>query len=259
VHLAGLRKSFRTHRASSVKESLTRLLRRRALVERRWVLDGIDLEIHRGERFGLIGQNGAGKSTLFRVLGGILRPDAGSVVVHGRVAPVIEVTAGFIPDMTGAENLRLNAVLLGLPAAEVADRFAAIMEFAGLAEFADVPVRHYSSGMQARLGFAVATHVDADVLLVDEVLAVGDVAFQDRCLAHLHGLAERGVTIVVVSHDAAALTRFCDRAAWLDAGRIRAVGSAGEIHREYARHSAPSSASSDRSPLPLIVTAGQDG
>lgn len=225
VAIRGVKKSFRAYHADSLKHALIRLLKREPLADRREVLRGIDLEVLPGDRLGIIGKNGAGKSTLFRLMSGILTPDEGTIEVGGRVSPLIEITAGLVPDLTGAENIRLNAAVLGLTRRQVDERFQAIVDFAELGEFLETPTRYYSSGMQARLGFSVAVHVDADVLLIDEVLAVGDLEFQDRCLARLLELSAAGKSIVVVSHDFEALRSFCRRVAWLDVGCIRTIGA----------------------------------
>lgn len=225
IRLAGLHKSFRKYHATTIKETLTGLTRRRGVFERRQVLQGVDLVVERGERIGIIGRNGAGKSTLFRVMSGILRADKGAVELKGRVSPLIELTAGFVPDLSGAENIRLNALMLGVSRKRLAEVYADIVAFADLGEFLDTPVRYYSSGMHARLGFAVAVHVDADILLVDEVLAVGDLGFQRRCVARLSAIADAGATIVFVSHDLEAVARLCRRVVWLDDGKVRMDGA----------------------------------
>jgi ABC-type polysaccharide/polyol phosphate transport system ATPase subunit len=229
IRVRGLHKSFRSYRAASFKEVALQMVQLRSVVNRRAVLKGIDLDVQAGERVGIVGHNGAGKSTLFRILSGILRPDQGEVFVEGRISPLIEVTAGYVADMTGEENIRLNGLLLGLSRLELRRRFHDIVAFAGLEEFLETPVRYYSSGMQARLGFAVAVHVDADVLLIDEVLAVGDQQFQARCLEKLGQLAANGVTTILVSHDFAAVRSFCERVVWLDDGVVRLDGLPDEV------------------------------
>lgn len=229
VRLQGVHKSFRAYHSDSLKDALIRLARRQPLLERRAVLHGVDLEVRPGERLGIVGKNGAGKSTLFRLMSRILMPDAGSIDVGGRVSPLIEVTAGFVPDLTGAENLRLNAALLGVPRRDIEQRFRRVVEFAGVGEFIETPVRYYSSGMQARLGFAIAVHVDADILLIDEVLAVGDAGFQQMCIAHLQKLADEGVTVVFVSHDLAEVGRFCERVVWLEDGVVKEAGAPHDV------------------------------
>jgi ABC-2 type transport system ATP-binding protein len=229
IRLNDVRKSFRSYHGSSIKDLAIRAARREPLVNRRSVLDGITFEVGPGESVGVLGRNGAGKSTLFRLMCGIMVADHGSLHLDGRVSPLIEVTAGMVPDMTGRENLLLNAALLGLTRAETRARFDEIVAFAGLAEFIDTPTRYYSSGMIARLGFSIAVHVDADILLIDEVLAVGDVAFQEQCLLRMRDLNRGGATVVFVSHDLAALSAFCTRFIWLESGRIRADGDAGVV------------------------------
>ncbi|MDP2342946.1 MAG: ATP-binding cassette domain-containing protein [Deltaproteobacteria bacterium] len=211
IVLEDVHKSFRAYHSRTVKETAFRLLRGERLTERRPVLRGVTFRIARGERVGIIGKNGAGKSTLFRIMGGILQPEGGVVDVGGRVSPLIEITSGLVLDLTGRENLLLNAVLLGLTRKEANARFDDIVAFAGIAEFIDTPVRFYSSGMQARLGFSIAVHVDADIILVDETLAVGDVDFQARCLTKMGALADGGVTVVLVSHDPLLVASFCRR------------------------------------------------
>jgi ABC-type polysaccharide/polyol phosphate transport system ATPase subunit len=211
IVLEDVHKSFRAYHGRSFKEAALRVVRRQRLVDRRVVLRGISLRIAPGERVGLLGKNGAGKSTLFRIMSGILQPDRGVVDVGGRVSPLIELTSGLVPDLTGRENVFLNSVLLGLTRREADERFDTMVTFAGLAEFIDTPVRFYSSGMQARLGFSVAVHVDADIVLVDETLAVGDVDFQARCLQKMNELASAGTTILLVSHDVQLATSFCSR------------------------------------------------
>jgi ABC-type polysaccharide/polyol phosphate transport system ATPase subunit len=222
-------KTFRLYHQSSVKNALLHLARGEPLFERRPVLKGVSFKISRGERVGLVGHNGAGKSTLFRLLSRILRPDNGRIEVGGRVSPLIQLTAGLVPDLSGEENIRLNASVLGLTRREIEERFAAIVDFAELDDFLETPVRYYSTGMQARLGFAVAVHAAADVLLIDEALSVGDVAFQQRCLERMSELTDAGVTVVFVSHDYALVEQFCERVILLDHGRVLADGPTKEV------------------------------
>ncbi|MBI1947857.1 MAG: ABC transporter ATP-binding protein [Deltaproteobacteria bacterium] len=220
IVLRGVTKGFRAYHARSVKETLIRITRRQPLTERRPVLMGVDLEVAPGERLGILGRNGAGKSTLFRIISNILHADRGTVEVTGRVSPLIEVTAGIVIDMTGRENIGLVAALLGLSRRQVAERFDTIVDFAGIRDFLDTPARYYSSGMQARLGFSVGVHVDADILLVDEALAVGDAEFQAKCIAKMEELSELGVTIIVVSHDERLVRSFAPRVVTIADGRI---------------------------------------
>jgi ABC-type polysaccharide/polyol phosphate transport system ATPase subunit len=183
-------------------------------------LEGVSFRVPRGQTLGIVGENGAGKSTLLQILAGVLQPTAGRVEVHGRVAALLELGAGFNPEFTGRENVLLNGAIMGVPEAEMRERLEAIAAFAGIGEFLDQPVKTYSSGMYVRLAFATAIHVDPDVLLADETLAVGDAYFQHRCMLRMAELQARGVTIILVTHDVAAVKRLCQRALWLAHGRV---------------------------------------
>jgi ABC-type polysaccharide/polyol phosphate transport system ATPase subunit len=198
-----------------------------------WALNDVSLRLSPGESVGLIGHNGAGKTTLLKLLAGISRPTRGHVRTFGRVASLINLGAGFHPELTGRENIYLNGVILGLSRREVKDRFERIVEFADLGSFIDTPLKRYSSGMYARLGFAVAAHVDPDVLLVDEVLSVGDVAFQDRSIRKMLSFRDDGRAILFVSHNLSAVEMMCHRAIWLDHGKIRQAGPTAEVVRAY--------------------------
>jgi homopolymeric O-antigen transport system ATP-binding protein len=198
-----------------------------------WALRDIDLNVAEGESVGLIGHNGAGKTTLLRLLAGITRPTLGQVKTHGRLASLINLGAGFHPELTGRENIYLNGVILGLSRREVRTRFEQIVEFADLGAYIDTPLKRYSSGMYARLGFAVAAHVDPDVLLVDEVLSVGDVAFQDRSIRKMLSFRDSGRAILFVSHNLSAVEMMCQRTVWLEHGRVRAAGPTADVVRAY--------------------------
>jgi lipopolysaccharide transport system ATP-binding protein len=198
-----------------------------------WALRDVSLRLEKGESVGLIGHNGAGKTTLLKLLAGITRPTRGHVRTTGRVASLINLGAGFHPELTGRENIYLNGVILGLSRREVRDRFEQIVEFADLGPFIDTPLKRYSSGMYARLGFAVAAHVDPDVLLVDEVLSVGDVAFQDRSIRHMLSFRDAGRAILFVSHNLSAVEMMCQRVVWLDHGTVRLAGPTAEVVRAY--------------------------
>jgi len=197
-----------------------------------WALRGLDLAVGRGESLGIIGRNGAGKSTLLQLICGTLTPSVGTVRVHGRIAAMLELGAGFHGEFTGRENIALNATLLGLTPEEIKHRLPAIAAFADIGDYLDQPVKHYSSGMYARLAFAVSAHVDADILVVDEILAVGDFTFQQKCMRFLHDFRRRG-TLLFVSHDDGAVARLCDRALLLDHGVVRDYGEAREVTRRY--------------------------
>lgn len=198
-----------------------------------WALKDINLEVRKGEALGVIGHNGAGKSTMLKHFAGIMTPTIGRMTVEGRLSALIEVGAGFHQDLTGRENVFLNGVILGMSRAEVARKFDQIVDFAGLAPFIDTPVKRYSSGMYARLGFAVAAHLDPDILVIDEVLSVGDFVFQQKSLQKMRSVAKGGATVVFVSHNLKAVSDLCDRAILLDKGSIVADGSTSEVVQTY--------------------------
>jgi lipopolysaccharide transport system ATP-binding protein len=196
-------------------------------------LDGVSFEVGRGEAFGVVGGNGSGKSTLLKVVAGILKPTSGTVAVDGRVAALIELGAGFHPEISGRENVYVNASILGLTRRQVDERFDRIVAFSGLEDFIDEPVKNYSSGMYVRLGFAVAVHTEPDVLLVDEVLAVGDEAFAHRCLTRIEEMLADGCTLLFVSHSLDLMEELCDRVLWLDRGRPRELGDPRRVVDAY--------------------------
>jgi ABC-type polysaccharide/polyol phosphate transport system ATPase subunit len=196
-------------------------------------VDDVNLEIEQGEFFGIVGRNGSGKSTLLKCLAGIYDPDSGEVAIRGRLSPFIELGVGFNPDLAARDNVIINAIMLGLTRAEARERFDAIVEFAELDDYMDLKLKNYSSGMQVRLAFAVAIQVDADILLIDEVLAVGDAAFQQKCFDEFGRLKSSGRTIVFVTHDMGAIERFCDRAVLMEHGKVIDVGSPAAIARHY--------------------------
>ena len=235
VEVTGVGKRFKRHvdRRNSIKERIVRGRARRP--EDFWAVRDVTFEIPKGSVYGLIGHNGSGKSTLLKMMGGIYRPTEGTIVTHGRVASLIELGAGFHPDMTGRENIALNGSILGLPRREIADVTEEIIDFSGLGDFINDPVKHYSSGMYVRLGFSVAVHMKPDVLLVDEVLAVGDEEFQRKCFDHLYALRRSGRTIVVVSHGLGQLEGLCDEIAWLEHGVMQERGPAVNTIASYLR------------------------
>jgi len=229
-------KKFRlqTDRAHSIKELITRR-DRNAGVDHFWALRDVGIEIPQGSMYALIGHNGSGKSTLLRCIAGIYRPTSGRVKVDGRISTLLELGAGFHPDLTGRENVYMNATILGMSKKQIDGVFDEIVEFAGIADFIDSPVKIYSSGMYVRLGFSVAIHVDPEILIIDEVIAVGDQEFQRRCFEHLYELRRKGVTIVVVTHGMDTVQSMCDRAAWLDHGVLQEEGPAAEVASHYLR------------------------
>jgi len=196
-------------------------------------LKGISFRIEPGESVGIIGPNGSGKSTMLKLIAGISKASEGVIEVHGRVAALIEVTAGFHPELTGRENVFLNGTILGMSRRQIAERFDRIVEFAGIPEFIDTPIKRYSTGMQARLGFAVAAHVNPDILLIDEVLSVGDFAFQQKCVARMHELRDAGTTVVFVSHNLPSVAGLCRRSILLHEGLIVTDGPSGETISEF--------------------------
>src|SRR3954452_16576169 len=222
-------KRFRLYheRNQSLKAALMR--GRRAIVDEFWALEDVSLEVPKGSTFGLIGENGSGKSTLMKCMAKILRPDKGKLTVDGKVSALLELGAGFHPELSGRENVYLNGAILGLSQKELRGKFDEIVDFAGVGQFIDQPVKNYSSGMYVRLGFSVAINVDPDVLLVDEVLAVGDEAFQRKCNEKFSDLKSAGKTIVLVSHSMGAVHNLCDEVAWFSHGRIKMQGPARRV------------------------------
>jgi len=233
IRAENLSKRFMLHteRRTSLKERFVR--GRPPKAHEFWALRDASFEIPRGTTFGLLGQNGSGKSTTLKVLAGIYRPTSGRVVVDGRVSALLELGAGFHGELTGRENIRLNGAILGLSSKQIDAAMDRIFDFAAIGEFIDSPVKVYSSGMFVRLGFAVAVSLDPEILMVDEVIAVGDEEFQRRCFDHLFELRRRGTTIVIVSHSLGLIRDICDQAAWLAHGRIRALGPAREVADSY--------------------------
>jgi ABC-type polysaccharide/polyol phosphate transport system ATPase subunit len=236
VESRGIQKTFRipTHRIDSFKERMVRPLARPTYRELR-ALHDVSFDIHRGEFFGIVGRNGSGKSTLLKILASIYRADAGSIRMAGRVAPFIELGVGFNPDLTARENVVLNGVMMGLTQREARRRLDAVLDFAELEEFVDLKLKNYSSGMLVRLAFSVMIQADADILLIDEVLAVGDAAFQQKCRDVFADMRGGGRTLVLVTHDMTAVQRFCHRAMLLDEGGINYIGDPEEAGRQYLR------------------------
>lgn len=226
VRVEGVSKRFVLHPDKSVKERLLNLRRSAPFRQEFWALQDIELSVRAGTTLGLIGHNGSGKSTLLKIIGGILAPTTGTAARRGRLAALLELGAGFHPDLTGRENVYLNAAILGMSQRETRAAFDQIVDYSGVEEFIDSPVRFYSSGMYVRLGFAVAVHVDPDLLLVDEVLAVGDESFQRKCMNTIHDFQREGRTILFVSHSADQVRELCDRVVVLDKGAMVFDGKA---------------------------------
>ena len=233
IEVRNLKKQFKVYydKGNSLKEKI--LFRNRNRYEERWVLNGISFDVKKGEAIGLIGHNGCGKSTTLKLLNRIIYPTSGSIEMKGRVSSLIELGAGFHPDMSGRENIYINASIFGLTKKEIDERIDDIISFSELEDFMDNPVRTYSSGMYMRLAFSVAINVDADILLIDEILAVGDANFQAKCFNKLREIKGKGVTIVIVSHSLGQIEQICDRSIWIDKGLICEEGRPREVHPLY--------------------------
>lgn len=227
-HIVGGIKNFLFHlptALSSMKNSNFEALR------------DLSFEVYKGEALGIIGRNGAGKSTLLGLIAGVLKPTKGRVIVKGRISPFLELGSGFHPELTGRENIMLNGVLLGMTKSEIKGKMAEIIEFSELGNFIDEPIRTYSSGMLARLGFSVVAHLDPEILLIDEILAVGDQDFQKKCIDKMMGFKMSGVTMAFVSHSMADVKRICDRVIWIEDHSIKAMGDPAEAIQYYERRS----------------------
>ena len=220
----------------SFKEFIIRLFKGKAEKQKHTVLENISFAIKRGESIGLIGHNGAGKSTLLKILTGIMRPTSGTVEVHGSVAPLLNLGAGFDYEATAKENVYLNAAILGYSKKEIESKYKEIVEWAELTEYMDVPLKNFSSGMVARLGFAIAMDVNPDILLVDEVLSVGDENFRKKCAEKIDELRAKGVTFVIVSHNMAQIKKLCQKAVWIEESKMQAFGDVNEVCDMYIKY-----------------------
>ena len=238
---------YHPERPWTLIEAVTRGFRHLKPAEQFWALRDINFAVGDGETVGIIGKNGAGKSTLLRLIGGVGRPDHGAIRTNGRIGALLELGAGFHPDLTGRENILVSGVISGLTRREVLDRFDSIVDFAELEAFIDSPLRTYSTGMQMRLAFAVAVHIEPEILLIDEVLAVGDINFQNKCLQRIARFKEQGCTVLLVSHEAGLVEKLCDRAIWLRGGEIAAQGTAEMVVGQYV--TAMASETKRRTPL----------
>jgi len=220
-------------RISSLKEYAIRRVRREIMHEEFWALRDVSVELRKGEVFGIVGRNGAGKSTMLKLVAKVLRPSIGRVWVKGSVAPLLEMGAGFHPELTGRENVYLYGSLLGYSKSEMETKLSGIIEFSELEDFIDSPLRTYSTGMVTRLGFSIATDVQPDVLIVDEILGVGDEAFQRKSRARMMDFCEQGTTVILVTHNSALMQSMCDRALWLEKGQMKMIGPAEEVAAAY--------------------------
>lgn len=239
IGVTNVSKTFRRYdpgRPRGVHEALARGFGRLKPIERFWGLRDVSFQVSAGRTVGIIGANGSGKSTLLRVTGGVSRPDAGEVRVHGRIGALLDLGAGFHGDLTGRENVLVGGVLNGLTRRQVLERFDSIVAFAEMGAFIDNPLRTYSSGMRMRLAFATAVHTEPEILLIDEVLSVGDVAFQRKCLARIDQFRTAGCSILLVSHETSVIQKLCDDVLWLSAGQVQAYGAARDVVRQYISH-----------------------
>lgn len=238
VIATNISKTFRRFhdKPSTLQEAIAKGLRRIRTFERHWALRDVSFSVGAGKTVGIIGSNGSGKSTLLRLIGGVGRPDAGRLEINGRLGALLDLGAGFHPDLTGRENAVLAGILNGLSRKQVLQRLDSIVSFAEVEDALDNPIRTYSSGMQMRLAFSVATHMDPEVLLIDEVLAVGDIGFQRKCLQRIAEFRTRGCAILLVSHVGSTVQDLCDEAIWLNGGQLVAHGSAQDVVRAYDMH-----------------------
>ena len=220
-------------RVDSIKEYVMKLVKGKLLYNEFVALSHVSFEVQKGEIVGLVGLNGAGKSTLLKIIAGVLKPTEGKVITRGTIAPLIEVGAGFDPELTARENVYLNGAILGHDRKFMDSKFDEIIDFAELRNFVDVPVKNFSSGMYARLGFAIATMVQPDILIVDEVLSVGDYKFQQKCEKRIKEMIQNGVTIILVSHEIKLIQKLCTKVVWLEHGKIRDIGNAEFVCKEY--------------------------
>jgi ABC-type polysaccharide/polyol phosphate transport system ATPase subunit len=233
IHNLGKMFKMYSERNQSMKSALMR--GRISKFEEFWALEDISLSIHKGETIGLVGSNGSGKSTLLKTLAKIYWPDRGQIEYFGRMSALLEVGSGFHPELTGRENIYLNGSILGMKKKEIDLRFDKIVEFSGVSKFIDQPVKNYSSGMYVRLGFSVAIHVEPDILVVDEVLAVGDAAFQKQCFQRFKELKKQGTTIILVTHDLDAMNQLCDQAVWIKNGLVEMQGQSKKVSTSYLK------------------------
>jgi len=241
VEFLNVTKRFYLKEGRTLREFANAILAGKPWGDEFQALHDVSFTIDRSETVGIIGRNGSGKSTTLKLIAGVTAPSSGRVHVRGRVSPLIELGAGFHPDLTGRENVHLNGSILGMSDREINEQFDAIVDFAELREFIDMPVKRYSSGMYVRLGFAVAVHSNPEILLIDEVLSVGDSFFQEKCIEKMHEFQRNGTTIVVVSHSTELVSTFCERAIWIDHGEVLADDRSDEVVRRYLEsgHHAP--------------------
>lgn len=233
VKQVSMRFNLSSQKVDNLKEYFIKFLKKELKYNEFWALKNVSLKVNKGDRLGILGLNGAGKSTLLKIIAGVLKPTEGSITVKGKIAPLLELGAGFEPEYTGAENIYLYGAVLGYPREFIAEKYNEIIEFSELGKFIDVPLKNYSSGMKSRLGFAIATVVEPDVLILDEVLAVGDAKFKKKCEAKIQSMFDKGVTVLFVSHSLPQVQKICNKAILLEHGKIIAHGDIGEVSAIY--------------------------
>lgn len=234
VKHVSMRFNLSSQKVDNLKEYFIKLVRKELKYNEFWALKNVSLKVNRGDRLGILGLNGAGKSTLLKIIAGVLKPTEGSITVKGKIAPLLELGAGFEPEYTGAENIYLYGAVLGYPREFIAEKYNEIIEFSELGKFINVPLKNYSSGMKSRLGFSIATVVEPDVLILDEVLAVGDAKFKKKCEAKIQSMFDKGVTVLFVSHSLPQVQKICNKAILLEHGKIIANGGIEEVSSIYA-------------------------
>lgn len=237
ISVENVEKSFKIYKDKgfTLKERILFFKSRNAYVKNN-ILRGISFDIEKGDILGIVGKNGSGKSTLLKLITKIIYPDSGSIKINGKVSSLIELGAGFHPDMTGRENIYINASIYGLTKKEIDSKLDTIIKFSELEEFIDSPIRTYSSGMYMRLAFSVAINVEAEILLIDEILSVGDANFQAKCFRKMQELKNSGITIVIVSHDLHTMEKLCNKVIWIESGKIKRSGIPNEVLKEYIEH-----------------------
>lgn len=233
VENISMRYRLASEKIDSMKHYFIKKMKREITYTDFYALNNVNIDVYKGEVFGIIGLNGAGKSTLLKIIAGIIKPTSGKVTRHGTIAPLIELGAGFNGDLTGLENIHMNGLILGYSKKFIQEKTEEIIEFSELGEFIHVPLKNYSSGMRARLGFSIATIVKPDILIVDEVLAVGDIKFREKSEKKMMSLIEGGTTVLFVSHSLSQMEKLCDRVAWLENGQVREIGNTKEICAKY--------------------------
>lgn len=233
IKFTNVTKKFNLQSQKTFKEFLPALFRGQQTRQTLTALKNINFKIYSGETIGIIGPNGSGKSTILKLIAGVMTPTSGTVTVTGKVSPLIELGAGFHPELTGRENIRLNAAILGLGQKAISQKMPQIIDFSGLTDFIDQPIKHYSSGMYARLGFSIAVHVDPQILIVDEILAVGDSQFQEKCFAKMEKFKKQGITIIYISHSLESIKNFCTKTIYLDKSKLISQGNPIKIIQQY--------------------------